>query len=77
MRSTADTAGSAIGSTQLRLTLNGQLIWTHPKRIGYADQELPVSANMDREVFLDHLLRASAHCREFTTRLVFDSLPGR
>jgi hypothetical protein len=34
------------------------------------------SANMDREVFLDHLLRASTYCREFTTRLVFDSLPG-
>ena len=31
---------------------------------------------MDREVFLDHLLRASASCREFTAQLVFDSLPG-
>jgi hypothetical protein len=31
---------------------------------------------MDREVFLDHLLRASAYCREFTTQFVFDSLPS-
>ena len=31
---------------------------------------------MHREVFLDHLLRASAHCREFTTRFVFESLPS-
>jgi hypothetical protein len=32
--------------------------------------------DMDREVFLDHLLRASEHCREFTTRFVVDSLPS-
>src|ERR1700742_395876 len=32
---------------------------------------------MEREVFLDHLLRASAHCREFTTELVVESLPAR
>jgi hypothetical protein len=31
---------------------------------------------MDREVFLDHLLRASERCREFTTQFVVDSLPG-
>lgn len=30
---------------------------------------------MDRDVFLDHLLRASEHCREFTTRFVLDPLP--
>jgi hypothetical protein len=30
---------------------------------------------MDREVFLEHLLRASELCREFTTRFVIDSLP--
>ena len=53
------------------------VICTHPNRIGYADRGIAEeSANMDRDVFLDHLLRASAHCREFTTRLVFDSLPG-
>jgi hypothetical protein len=31
---------------------------------------------MDRKVFLDHLLRASEHCREFTTQFVVDSLPS-
>ena len=31
---------------------------------------------MDREVFFDHLLRASEHCREFTTQFVIDSLPS-
>jgi hypothetical protein len=31
---------------------------------------------MDREVFLDHLLLASEHCREFTARFVVDSLPS-
>jgi hypothetical protein len=30
---------------------------------------------MDCEVFRDHLLRASDHCREFTTQFVVDSLP--
>jgi hypothetical protein len=30
---------------------------------------------MDREVFPDHLLRASAQCREFTAPFVFDSIP--
>lgn len=32
---------------------------------------------MDREVLLDHLLRASEHAREFATRFVLDSLPSR
>ena len=32
------------------------------------------TANMDREVFLNHLLLASDRCREFTTRFVVDSL---
>ena len=31
---------------------------------------------MDRELFLDRLLRASVRCREFTTKFVIDSLPG-
>jgi hypothetical protein len=31
---------------------------------------------MDREVFLDHLLGASAYCREFATQFVLDSLPS-
>jgi hypothetical protein len=32
---------------------------------------------MDREVFLDHLLRASELCREFATQFVLDSLPSK
>ena len=32
---------------------------------------------MDREVFLDHLLRASNRCREVTTQFVLDSLPNK
>jgi hypothetical protein len=31
---------------------------------------------MDRDLFLDHLLRASAQCRKFTTKFVLDSLPS-
>ncbi len=31
---------------------------------------------MDREVFRDHLLRASERCREFATQFVVDSLPS-
>jgi len=31
---------------------------------------------MDRDVFLDHLLRATEHARDFATRFVLDSLPG-
>jgi hypothetical protein len=31
---------------------------------------------MDRAVFLDHLLRATAHCREFATQFVVDLLPS-
>jgi hypothetical protein len=31
---------------------------------------------MDREVFVEHLLRASERCREITTRFVVDSLPS-
>jgi len=31
---------------------------------------------MERALFLDHLLRASARCREFTTEFVVDSLPA-
>jgi hypothetical protein len=31
---------------------------------------------MDRELFLDRLLRASGHCREFTTRFVIEPLPS-
>jgi hypothetical protein len=34
------------------------------------------STNMDREVFRDHLIRASARCREFATQFVVDSLPS-
>jgi hypothetical protein len=30
---------------------------------------------MDRDVFLDRLLRASGRCREFTTQFVIDTLP--
>jgi hypothetical protein len=32
---------------------------------------------MDREVFLDRLLRASELCREFATQFVLDSLPSK
>src|SRR5262245_53801458 len=38
--------------------------------------EFGETSNMDREVFIDHLLRASEHCREVTMRLVVDSLPS-
>jgi hypothetical protein len=34
------------------------------------------ASSMDRDVFLDHLLKASERCRDFTTRFVFDSLPS-
>jgi hypothetical protein len=32
---------------------------------------------MDREVFLDHLLRASARSRELATQFILDSLPSK